>query len=81
MTLVFYSKPDCPLCDDGFERAQMVARRFGMEIKKVNILSDPDLVARHGERIPVLELQGVELGWGRVSEKGLTRKVERFLKT
>ena len=73
--LRFYSKPGCHLCDEALPMVQRLARRYGLELTKVNIESDAQLAERHGERIPVLELDGEELGWGRLSERAITRKL------
>ena len=53
-----YSKPDCCLCDAALEPVTVVAREAGLEVVKVNIADDPDLLERHGQRIPVVELDG-----------------------
>ena len=72
--LRYYAKADCPLCEKSRPIATDLARRFGYEIDWVDIESDPALVLRHGEKIPVLELDGDVLAWGRFSERALTRK-------
>jgi glutaredoxin len=77
--IILYSKPNCPLCDEGLEKLLRVARRHSLEVRKVDIREDPDLLARHGERIPVVTLGGEELGWGRLSEKGLDHALTRRL--
>ena len=78
-TVVFYSKPDCPLCDEGFRKVARLAGLHGLVVKKVDIEGDPGLFERYRYRIPVVEYDGEELGWGRLSERGLERKLERRL--
>lgn len=75
-TLLFYTKADCPLCDHGRAVAQRIARRFSLEIAQIDIEGDPELQARHAERVPVLTLDERELGWGRLSEGALTRALD-----
>jgi len=77
-TLRFYSRPDCPLCDKGLPAVRRLARRHGLELEKVNIASDPGLEARHGRRIPVVEVAGRTLGWGLLSERALERELARW---
>jgi glutaredoxin len=72
--LRYYAKPDCPLCEKSRPIAEALARRFGYELESVDIESDPSLRRRYGETIPVLELDGAVLAWGRFSERALTRK-------
>ena len=69
--LRFYSKPDCCLCDAALEPVKGVAREAGLEIVKVNIADDPELLERLGQRIPVVELDGEVIAWGRISERAL----------
>jgi thiol-disulfide isomerase/thioredoxin len=73
--LVFYSSLDCPLCDKSWPVAEQLARRFGLALEKIDIRSEASLVERYGERIPVLLLDGEELGWGRLSSRALDRKL------
>ena len=69
--LTLYSRAGCCLCDEGYDKVARLARRLGLALKKIDIAGDLSLEARHGTRIPVVELDGDELGWGRVSEKRL----------
>lgn len=76
--LLFYTKPDCPLCDKAWPVAERVAERTRREIRRVDISGDPSLMAEHGERIPVLELGGETLGWGRLSERAIDRRLREL---
>lgn len=78
-TLVFFSKDDCPLCDKGLAVAQRLATRHGLRIEKVDIESDPALMDQYAERVPVLELDEAELGWGLLSERAIERKLESIV--
>jgi glutaredoxin len=75
--LLFYSKPDCPLCDEGFEKVKRLAQRHRLEVEKVNLESDPQLFEKHRHRVPVVLLGETELGWGRLSERALELKLSR----
>ena len=76
--LTFYTKPDCPLCEESYPKVERLAQRYGLGIKRVNIETDRRLFKRHKHRIPVVELAGRELAWGRISEKGLDRILQRM---
>jgi glutaredoxin len=78
-TITFYSKPDCPLCDEGLAKVQVMAGRHGLRVEKVDIAGDPRLQERHRFRIPVVEFRGVELGWGRLSERGMEKRLRELL--
>lgn len=76
-TLRFYSKRDCPLCDKALPLVRRLAGRHGLRLERVDIESDPVLRVRHGQRIPVVELAGRTLGWGRLSERALERELSK----
>jgi glutaredoxin len=61
--LLFYSNPDCPLCDEARALLQERGQRF--ELREVHIEGDLALTYRYGVRIPVLRRidNGRELGW------------------
>ena len=65
--VTLYGKPGCHLCDEA--REELLALRAegaSFELDEVDIESDEGLLRRFGERIPVIELEGVV-----VSELGL----------
>ncbi len=51
----------CHLC----EQAEVLLRQAApfATVEKVDIAEDDELIARYGERIPVLRFQGRELAW------------------
>ncbi len=63
-TFIIYSKPGCHLCD----RARQVLERcrdragIGFSIKEVDISRDAELTSRYGPEIPVITLDGREIG-------------------
>lgn len=75
----FYTKSDCPLCDTGFAKLEELTQRFRLEIEKVDIETDANLVQLYRYRIPVAVFRGEELGWGRLSAGGLERRLEQIL--
>ena len=53
-----YSKPDCHLCDDAKAALVKMQRRFGFQLREVNIAADPALLAEYGTRIPLVWVDG-----------------------
>jgi glutaredoxin len=58
MRVVVYTRSDCPLCDTAAEYLAREQRLFTFELQFVDIASDPELVAEHGDSIPVIEVNG-----------------------
>jgi glutaredoxin len=61
-TVVVYSRPGCHLCEEAIE--QIVALHedgYRFELHEVDIESHELLLRRHLERIPVVEVDGVEV--------------------
>ena len=57
--VVVYTRADCPLCDKAAAFLVAEQRRLGFSLTWVDIATDPQLTARHGEWIPVVEVNGV----------------------
>lgn len=75
--MVVFSRHDCCLCDEllaEVERARAIAP-FHLEV--VDVDTDPDLAARYGPEVPVIEIDGRKSFKYRVSEKELLRKLGR----
>ena len=59
--ITIYSKPDCHLCDRAKEVIERCRQRVPVEIQIIDIANDPVLLARYGNDIPVILLDGVEI--------------------
>lgn len=81
LALVLYTRASCPLCDE--MKAEIVradlGNRLGVrcEVREVDVDGDPDLVARYGQSVPVLEIDGRAVFKGRLTAEDLERKVRR----
>ncbi len=60
-TVTFYTKPNCPLCDEALEQMELAQANADFTIEQVNILSDLALYNRYKHDIPVGCLDGVEI--------------------
>ncbi len=74
-TVTLYSKPECCLCDDALEVIERVRAEHPFELVKIDIETDKRLSELHGERIPVLLVDGEEKFVYRVDEESLMRMV------
>jgi glutaredoxin len=58
--VVLYGKAGCCLCDEARATLADVRTRRQFELTEVDVSVDPVLHARYGERIPVVEVDGVD---------------------
>ena len=61
MSVVLYTTVGCHLCEQARELVSTVAPDITLTL--VDVAEDDELLARYGERIPVLMKEGQELGW------------------
>jgi hypothetical protein len=57
-----YTRAGCHLCEQALADLERLRRRYPHELQLVDISADPELVRTYGERIPVLSIDGRELG-------------------
>jgi glutaredoxin len=58
MRVVVYTRANCPLCDKAAAFLAAEQKRFRFSLEWVDISTDPELTAQHGEWIPVVEVDG-----------------------
>lgn len=77
--LRLYTKADCPLCVA--MKAELARARVHppFRLLEIDIQGDPDLEARHGASIPVLEIAGRAAFKGRLTAPEFERKYARRL--
>jgi glutaredoxin len=66
---ILYTRQGCHLCDE----AQATLLRFGLQVDPVDIDSDPVLVERYGNCVPVVVIEGRERFRGRIDPRLLRR--------
>lgn len=71
--ITLIGKPGCHLCDDARAVIERVAREEGVECEELNMLDDPELVARYAEQIPVTLVDGRQHDYWRVDENRLRK--------
>ncbi|MBS1149569.1 MAG: hypothetical protein H6Q89_1267 [Myxococcaceae bacterium] len=59
MRVEIYTKPDCPLCDEGKERVESAQDELGFELVCHNILTDEGWHAQFRYFVPVVFIDGV----------------------
>ena len=64
--VTFYSRPDCPLCEEGLLTLKLVQEDVPFDIKVRNIEEDDELHEKYMLMIPVVEEQGRMVQYGRL---------------
>jgi glutaredoxin len=75
--VTLYSKPGCHLCDDARAVIERVCAEVGTTYDEVDITTDPALVRRFGEQIPVTFVDGAQHDFWRVEESRLRAALTR----
>lgn len=74
--VTLYGKPGCCLCDEARTVVEAVRAERAFELEEVDVSIDPRLWNAYGERIPVLEIDGVEAFELHVDRVELARRLD-----
>ena len=69
--VTFYSRPGCHLCEAAREVVARVCADLGETFEEISIDTDPELLRRFGEEIPVTFVDGRQHDFWRVDETRL----------
>lgn len=72
-TVELLSRAGCHLCDDARRLVRQVAAEAGVPWSETDIDGDPRLRAEYGDLVPVVLVDGKELGYWRIDEAKLRR--------
>jgi glutaredoxin len=74
--VVLYKKARCPLCDEALAVLGAELRRTRFELEVRDITNDPELLAVHGNEVPVVFIDGRKRFFGHVDPVLFRRAVE-----
>lgn len=69
MKIKFYTKENCPLCDKGMLVLMKINKDMPFTIESIDIYKDEVLLEKYQIMIPVVEVDGVEVDYGILSEE------------
>src|SRR4051812_15905157 len=75
--VTLYSRAGCHLCDDARRLLTEQQRWYGFALDVVDVDADPNLVARYGDWVPVVVIDGRERFRGTVNHALLVRLLRR----
>lgn len=67
------SRSGCHLCDDARRLVQRVTAEVGVPWSETDVDGEPRLRAEYGDLVPVVLVDGKELGYWRIDESRLRR--------
>jgi glutaredoxin len=73
--VVLYTRAGCHLCDDAWNLLHQARQRLHFVLEIVDVDTDAALRAQHGERVPVVEINGRVRCWGRINKVLLERQL------
>lgn len=74
---MIFSRHDCCLCDEALSEVEGARSDYPFELEVVDVDEDPELAARYGEEVPVIEIDGRKAFKYRVTRKELLGKLGR----
>lgn len=80
-TVRVYSREGCCLCDDVLNHLGGLRLRYAFGVETIDIDLDAELQRRHGERVPVVEVNGREIGAGRIPPAVLEQHIAHAART
>lgn len=75
--VTLYTRQGCHLCDDARAVLEAAGRRHPLALRVVDVDTDPELAARYGLEIPVVEVDGKLRFRGRVNAALLERLLKK----
>lgn len=75
MKITFYTKENCSLCDKGMLVLAEINKDIPFVIESIDIYKDDELLEKYQIMIPVVEVDGIEVDFGILSEA----KIRAFL--
>ncbi|GGG55271.1 hypothetical protein GCM10011374_17770 [Kocuria dechangensis] len=73
------TRPGCHLCEAARESVGRVTAGLGLDWQEVDVDTDPELLRRHAEEIPVVMVDGVPRDFWRIDERRLERVLRERL--
>jgi glutaredoxin len=56
--LLVYTRRGCHMCDAAWEQLRQEQKRYGFTLTAVDVDTDPELAGRHGDKVPVVVVDG-----------------------
>ena len=74
--ITLYTRNRCPLCDKAKAAILELKKESDFELKEIDIESSDELTERYGLMIPVVHLDGEEVGFGFVDKFDISKRLQ-----
>jgi glutaredoxin len=64
--VLLYGRTGCHLCDEARSVVAVVTGELGTNFEEIDVDSDPELARRYGEEVPVVCVDGRQIGFWRI---------------
>jgi len=71
--VVLYTRQGCHLCEAARELVIAETAKVGASWAEIDVDTDPELEAEHGDLVPVVTVDGVRRGFWRIDPERLSR--------
>lgn len=76
MTIYFYTRPGCHLCDNAKKVVVPIAQELNIEMLERNIDTKDEWTEKYGLMIPVVEMGGELMAYGHVERLSLLTQLK-----
>ncbi|WP_408011754.1 glutaredoxin family protein [Pseudalkalibacillus sp. A8] len=80
MTVYFYTKTNCPLCDKALLILEELQEELGFTIEERDIYQNDEWLEAYGVMIPVVQVNGEDLQYGIIDGNSLRKRLLTFYK-
>lgn len=77
LRVTIVSRSDCHLCRVVYRVAEQLQQEFSFDLGAVDVDGDPSAMARYGNRVPVVLIDGNETLSGKVTGGALRRAIKK----
>jgi glutaredoxin len=76
--LTFYTKNKCGLCEEAKEEIESLRKEYNFLLEEIDIYSDDALLEEYQLKIPVLQVNGKEVAFGRIHKNDILNAINRI---
>ncbi len=74
-TVILYTKETCPLCEEAYRLLAEIGHDVDFSLKTIDIYQDEKLLEKFMLMIPVVEIDGEIVDYGRISKKTVRKRL------